>query len=147
MFRPIVDSLLNQGQYLLLADFQSYLDCQEAVSHAYLDEQHWTRVSVLNTARMGFFSSERSVLDYACDIWHVTPLALAHPSGNSGLRRCFQVSGGGIEGVNQRKRDCRDCSGCGNRQHPCPTIRRAIPHRTAVRRLVEPTPTIAPVIV
>jgi starch phosphorylase len=76
LFRPIVDSLLNQDQYLLLADFQSYLDCQEAVSHAYLDQEHWTRMSILNTARMGFFSSDRSVLDYARDIWHVKPLTL-----------------------------------------------------------------------
>ncbi len=76
LFRSIVDSLLNQDQYLLLADFQSYLDCQEAVSHAYLDQEHWTRMSILNTARMGFFSSDRSVHDYARDIWHVKPLVL-----------------------------------------------------------------------
>jgi starch phosphorylase len=77
LFRPIVDSLLNQDQYLLCADFQSYIDCQDAVSHAYLDQEHWTRMSILNTARMGFFSSDRSVLDYARDIWHIKPPALA----------------------------------------------------------------------
>ncbi len=77
LFRPIVDSLLNQDQYLLLADYQSYIDCQDAVSHAYLDREHWTRMSILNTARMGFFSSDRSVLDYARDIWHIKPLTLA----------------------------------------------------------------------
>jgi glycogen phosphorylase len=77
LFRPIVDSLLNQDQYLLLADYQSYIDCQDAVSHAYLDQEHWTRMSILNTARMGFFSSDRSVLDYARDIWHIKPLELA----------------------------------------------------------------------
>ena len=76
IFRPIVDSLLNQDQYLLLADYQAYIDCQDAVSHAYLDQEHWTRMSVLNTARMGFFSSDRSILDYARDIWHVKSLTL-----------------------------------------------------------------------
>jgi starch phosphorylase len=76
LFRPIVDSLLNQDQYFLLADYQSYIDCQDAVSHAYLDQEHWTRMSILNTARMGFFSSDRSILDYARDIWHVKSLSL-----------------------------------------------------------------------
>ncbi len=77
LFRPIVDSLLNGDQYLLLADYQSYIDCQDAVSHAYLDQEHWTRMSILNTARMGFFSSDRSVHEYARDIWHTKPLELA----------------------------------------------------------------------
>jgi glycogen phosphorylase len=76
LFRPIVDSLLHDDQYLLLADFQSYLDCQETVSHAYIDQDHWTRMSILNTARMGKFSSDRSIREYARDIWHVEPLKL-----------------------------------------------------------------------
>src|SRR5271166_3974758 len=77
LFRPIVDSLLNDDQYLLLADYQSYIDCQETVSHAYLDQEHWTRMSILNASRMCFFSSDRSIADYARDIWHVQPLKLA----------------------------------------------------------------------
>jgi starch phosphorylase len=77
LFRPIVDSLLNTDEYLLLADFQSYVDCQEGVSHAYLDQEHWTRMSILNTARMGKFSSDRSVREYARDIWHVEPIDVA----------------------------------------------------------------------
>ena len=74
LFRPIVDSLLNHDEYLLLADFQSYVDCQESVSHAYQDQEHWTRMSILNTARMGMFSSDRSIHEYARDIWHVEPI-------------------------------------------------------------------------
>jgi starch phosphorylase len=76
LFKPIVESLLNNDQYLLLADFQSYVDCQESVSHAYLDPEHWTRMSILNTARMGWFSSDRSIREYARDIWHVEPIKL-----------------------------------------------------------------------
>ena len=75
----IVDSLLNDDQYLLLVDYQSYIDCQEAVSHAYLDQEHWTRMSILNTARMCYFSSDRSIAEYARDVWHVTPLKFAAP--------------------------------------------------------------------
>jgi starch phosphorylase len=74
LFRPIVDSLLNSDEYLLLADFQSYVDCQEGVSRAYCDQEHWTRMSILNTARMGKFSSDRSIREYARDIWHVDPI-------------------------------------------------------------------------
>jgi glycogen phosphorylase len=85
LFRPIVDSLLNSDEYLLLADFQSYLDCQEAVSHAYRDQEHWTRMSILNTARMGKFSSDRSIREYARDIWHVEPLNLAAQAANAGV--------------------------------------------------------------
>ena len=80
LFRPIVDSLLNDDQYLLLADYQSYVDCQETVSHAYQDQEHWTRMSILNAARMCYFSSDRSITDYARDIWNVKPLALAAPA-------------------------------------------------------------------
>jgi starch phosphorylase len=76
LFRPIVDSLLSTDEYLLLADYQSYVDCQDSVDHAYRDPEHWTRMSILNTARMGKFSSDRSIREYARDIWHVEPLTL-----------------------------------------------------------------------
>jgi len=77
LFRPIVDSLLNNDEYMLMADFHYYIDCQEAVSHAYRDQEHWTRMSILNTARMGMFSSDRSIHEYAQNIWHVEPLDLS----------------------------------------------------------------------
>jgi starch phosphorylase len=70
-FRPIVDGLLNWDTYMLLADFQSYVDCQAQVSHAYTDFRHWSRMSILNVARSGVFSSDRTVREYANEIWHV----------------------------------------------------------------------------
>jgi len=73
LFRPIVDSLLDDDPFLLLADFRSYLDAQDAVSRAWRDEERWTRMSILNVARMGRFSSDRSIRDYCHEIWDVEP--------------------------------------------------------------------------
>ncbi len=73
-FKPIVDSLLNQGDhYLVIADFASYAACQEEVSRVYQDQQEWTRRCILNTAAMGRFSSDRSIAEYAQEIWDVKP--------------------------------------------------------------------------
>lgn len=69
LFRPLVDSLLGDDRFMLLADFDSYLAAQDAVDAAYRDTDGWTRMSVLNVARSGFFSSDRSVREYAKRIW------------------------------------------------------------------------------
>ena len=74
LFRPLIDSLLGQDQYLVLKDFQSYLECQQKVSAAYEDVDHWTKMSILNVARVGKFSSDRSIREYCEKIWHVNPL-------------------------------------------------------------------------
>jgi starch phosphorylase len=74
LFRPLVDNLLHHDPYLLLADFQSYVDCQSEVGHAWRDAEHWSRMSILNVARSGKFSSDRSIRDYCADIWHVPPV-------------------------------------------------------------------------
>jgi starch phosphorylase len=73
LFRPIVDSLLYDDQYMLFADYQDYLNCQERVDQAYRDRRAWTRMSILNSARMGKFSSDRSIMDYSRKIWDVKP--------------------------------------------------------------------------
>jgi starch phosphorylase len=74
LFRPLVESLLDRDDYMLLADYQAYVDCQQQVSKAYLDQKNWTRMSILNSARAGCFSSDRSIREYCRDIWNVTPL-------------------------------------------------------------------------
>jgi starch phosphorylase len=73
LFRPIVDSLLGADDYMLLADFQAYVDCQQRVADAYRDAADWARMSILNSARVGRFSSDRSIRDYCRHIWHIEP--------------------------------------------------------------------------
>jgi starch phosphorylase len=74
--KDIVDDLLHRDEYLTLADYRAYVDCQDRVARAWRDREGWTRTSILNTARSGFFSSDRTVRDYCRDIWHVTPLRI-----------------------------------------------------------------------
>ena len=69
LFRPLVDNLLFSDPYFVLADFASYVECQNRVNAAYLDTDSWSRMSVLNSARSGKFSSDRSIKDYCRDIW------------------------------------------------------------------------------
>jgi starch phosphorylase len=74
LFEPLVGSLLNSDEYMLLADYQSFIEAQDRVSLAYLDHDAWTRMSILNVARIGKFSSDRSIRDYCADIWKIRPL-------------------------------------------------------------------------
>ncbi len=75
LFRPIIDSLLKEGdQYMLLADYADYIACQDRVSRLYLDREQWTRMSIVNVANMGRFSSDRTIREYARDIWDIEPV-------------------------------------------------------------------------
>ncbi len=76
LFRPIIDQLLGYDPYFVLADFPAYRDCQRAVSEAYLDRERWTKMSILNTARSGKFSSDRTIREYCRDIWRVDPMSI-----------------------------------------------------------------------
>ncbi len=71
MFKPLVDSLMYHDEYMLFADYQSYIDCQREVSVAFQDSKKWTRMSILNALRMGKFSSDRTIGEYCNEIWNV----------------------------------------------------------------------------
>ncbi|WP_407929144.1 glycogen/starch/alpha-glucan phosphorylase [Desulfomarina profundi] len=72
LFKPLVDSLMDKHDpYLLLLDLESYIDCQKRVNRAYLDQENWTRTAILNVARMGKFSTDRTIKEYAEEIWGI----------------------------------------------------------------------------
>jgi starch phosphorylase len=77
VFRPLVDNLLQSDPFLVLADFADYVACQERVSAAWNDPKRWTRMSILNTARAGKFSSDRAIREYCDRIWNVSPVRIA----------------------------------------------------------------------
>ncbi len=77
LFRPLTDTLLQNDPYLLLADYQSYVDCQANVDNHFKDRQQWNRMSILNVARMGRFSSDRSIIEYCENIWKVKPIPVS----------------------------------------------------------------------
>jgi starch phosphorylase len=75
LFRPIVDSLLAGGdRYFLLADYAAYVAAQDRVARTYRDQAEWTRRSILNVAHMGKFSSDRTIRQYAAEVWHASPM-------------------------------------------------------------------------
>ena len=71
LFRPITDNLIHHDPFMVLADFRAYVDCQERASTVWVEKAHWDRMSILNVARMGGFSSDRSIREYAERIWQV----------------------------------------------------------------------------
>jgi starch phosphorylase len=77
LFRPLVDNLLQSDPFLVLADYAEYVACQERVSAAWLEPQRWTRMSILNTARAGKFSSDRAIREYCDEIWKIPPVRIA----------------------------------------------------------------------
>jgi len=75
LFKPILSALLDQGdQFMVLADYRSYITAHERVGTVYRNKESWAKKAILNTANMGKFSSDRAVLEYAETIWHAKPL-------------------------------------------------------------------------
>jgi glycogen phosphorylase len=87
-FRPLVENLLQSDPFLVLADYADYAACQARVSAAWNDPERWTRMSILNTARAGKFSSDRAIREYCDEIWKVTPARVAPglPPGSKPIR-------------------------------------------------------------
>ena len=76
-YRDLVDSLINFGDhYQVLADFRSYVDCQDRVDELYRHPEEWTIKAMHNIAAMGYFSSDRTIQEYADKIWHIDPVRL-----------------------------------------------------------------------
>ncbi|HMD73991.1 MAG TPA: glycogen/starch/alpha-glucan phosphorylase, partial [Steroidobacteraceae bacterium] len=88
LFRPLIDGLMHQDPYMVLADFASFVECQEKVSAAYGDAERWTRMSILNTARSGKFSSDRTIREYCAQIWDAAAVPIhlfTHADVRAGL--------------------------------------------------------------
>jgi glycogen phosphorylase len=81
VFQPLIDNLLNHDPFMVLADFQAYVDCQDQVSELWRDPLEWTRKSILNVARMGTFSSDRSIKEYCEKIWKIRPIPVVDDHG------------------------------------------------------------------
>jgi glycogen phosphorylase len=76
LFRPLVDNLRQSDPFLVLADFADYVACQERVDAAWREPEHWIRMSILNTASGGKFSSDRAIREYCGRIWNTQPLRI-----------------------------------------------------------------------
>jgi starch phosphorylase len=76
LFKPLVDSLLCRDEHMILADYQSYIECHDRVSMAFKDQEAWTKMSILTVSRMGKFSSDRAIREYCEKIWHAAPLKI-----------------------------------------------------------------------
>ncbi len=77
LFQPLVESLLHKGDFfMLLADYRSYIDCQSRVEETYRKPALWNKMSILNVARMGKFSSDRTITEYAREIWKAKPVKI-----------------------------------------------------------------------
>jgi starch phosphorylase len=76
LFAPLVRSLLERDEFMVLADFRAYVECQHQVSRAFADVEWWTRASIFNVARCARFSSDRAIRDYAREVWAVDPVQI-----------------------------------------------------------------------
>jgi glycogen phosphorylase len=76
LFRPLVSALLERDDYLVLSDYAAYVGCQQVVGDTFGDAERWTRMSILNVARSGWFSSDRAIREYCAQVWHAEPVRI-----------------------------------------------------------------------
>lgn len=76
LFVPVVDTLISRDDFMVLADYDNYMECQKKVEEAWKNQDKWQRMSILNMARMGKFSSDRAIAEYCSDIWKVEPVSV-----------------------------------------------------------------------
>ncbi len=79
LFRPFTDALRQRDDYLACADYRAYMECQDDIDRQYRDREHWSRMSIRNVARIGYFSSDRAIREYCRDIWKTEPVSLPAP--------------------------------------------------------------------
>jgi len=82
---PLRENLLYHDPFLCLADYHAYSECQKNVSAAFLDKPRWAKMAILNTARVGKFSSDRTISEYARDIWNLSPVEVKPLAGSENL--------------------------------------------------------------
>jgi starch phosphorylase len=85
VFRPLVDNLCQYDPFLVLADYADYVACQDQVTTVWKDTERWTRMSILNTARAGKFSSDRAIREYCDEIWNVHAVPVKLPVNEPGF--------------------------------------------------------------
>ncbi len=93
LFRPVFDSLVYHDEYMLLADYQSYIDCQDEVDTVYRNPSKWAEMSILNVARSGKFSSDRTINEYCKEIWKVKPVKVKIPKYNPKAHTKVKLNG------------------------------------------------------
>ena len=77
VFAPLISNLTDHDHFLVLADYADYIRCQDDVSDTWKHTERWTRMSILNSARSGKFSSDRAIAEYCDEIWDVGPVTIA----------------------------------------------------------------------
>jgi starch phosphorylase len=92
LFKPLIDNLMGRDEYLVMTDFAAYADCQRQVSAAFGDADAWTRKAALNIARVGGFSSDRTVAEYARDIWGIERIKIELDAYDGGARAAAEIA-------------------------------------------------------
>jgi starch phosphorylase len=95
LFRPLVSNLLDHDPFLVLADYQAYVDTQAQVGALWQDSDAWTEKTILNVARMGKFSSDRSIRDYCQSIWNVQPVSVGGEPASQPYKGSAQAENAG----------------------------------------------------